>query len=1115
MHAFLERVALRGAHMAEPGAVIVHGEYRVTVLTARLLRLEWAPAANFDDRPSYAFPSRHGPRPPFHMAVGGGELLVDTGQLRLTLSGMSGPFGPDNLYAELSLRGATLTWRPGDSDWPNLRGARRTLDGCRGEAALETGLLARSGWALHDDSATVRFNPSSGWVEPAMAGPRQDWYLFGYGHDFPAALAEYAQFGGRPPMIPRWALGPWWSRYWAYSDQELRQLVTDFAAQGFPLAVLVIDMDWHTPHGWTGYSWNRELLPDPPALLAWLHARGLRVTLNLHPAEGVQPHEDAHAAVVAALGVDAQAAVPFCISDPAFAHAYFELLHHPLEAEGVDFWWMDWQRGRTCELPGLDPLPWLNHLHFHDLRRRQGCRPLIFSRWGGLGNHRYPIGFSGDTYATWEALRFQPYFTATAANVLYGWWSHDIGGHFGACAPELFARWVQLGALSPILRLHATKDEQAERRPWAWPPEVRAATQAAFLAREQLKPYLYTLARVLHEQALSPCRPLYYSWPEHEAAYVAREQYLLGDQLLAAPIVYPAEPRSGLAPAYVWVPPGDWIERAGGELLHGPAWVRLCGDLQAMPQLMRAGAILPLAEPAPRQAGQRRAYLTRRSLAKILPAKAVAPSSEPAQRAWHSSRRLQPPGVRGAQSIRQRYLTVRRRPRLRFRGENSALTLEIFPGPSGALRIYDDAGEGEGYREGQYEWTPVSMQSSADGLSLSLRLGPALGQCAELPPLRAYRLHFAFVARPREVLLDGAPHSAWSYDEAAGRLTIRLAARPRAAPFTLELSANRPLSLLGESRNSTLRLADARRLLGLSEAAPGLEALLELASSDDSPAHQHALARLGGPAAHVYERTTPEDARQALGVLVITAPRDGSPVSVDGRWRMFGPEGHTEQAFELAELRADAIISAPFAWDGRVATRRWALELRLNWRGRELRRQFQAQSLFPSLGNWRLLASPADKASPLGDVMDGAGAPRPTLPWVEAIHAASHGEFQNLTEYFSLPLRGYAEAHPQTPMLAYAASELHSSTVQPIRIAYQSPTPVRILLNGVELAHEQFVACSAPRLNPGWSRSALAELRPGANQLLLISTFSGAQSGWFWFLRAMALGADDLPLPMV
>ena len=171
--------------------------------------------------------------------------------------------------------------------------------------------------------------------------------------------------------------------------------------------------------------------------------------------------------------------------------------------------------------------------------------------------------------------------TATAANVAYGWWSHDIGGHMGgATEPELYARWVQFGALSPCLRLHSTKDPRAERRPWAYPRRRLRAAQAAFHLRYQLVPYLYTMARVAADTGLSLCRPMYYEHPEEDAAYAARYQYYFGDQVIAAPIVHPADPETGLAATDVWLPEGTWIDYQTQETFTGPRWVRLVGDLE-------------------------------------------------------------------------------------------------------------------------------------------------------------------------------------------------------------------------------------------------------------------------------------------------------------------------------------------------------------------------------------------------------------------------------------------------------------------------------------------------------------------------------------------------------
>src|SRR5918998_1577328 len=466
--AFFERLRMPGEPRAHERAQVRAGRARFTVLTPRLLRMEYASEGTFEDRATYAFPHRRADPPSFTVREEDGATVIDTGALVLRHTADGRAFHAGNLAVERAEPPA-FRWVPGAVDRHNLRGARRTVDRVRGAASLDPGLVSRSGWALVDDTAGVVFSEGDGWVEARPDNVNyQDWYLLGHRHDYAGALAEYTRFGGAIPLVPRFVLGAWWSRYWPYGEPDVREIVAGFREHGLPLDVFVLDMDWHTPDSWTGYTWNRELFPDPEGFLAWLHGQHLHTTLNLHPALGVQPFEESYAAFAEALGADPAGgeAVPFRIGDRRFVRSYFELLHHPLEDQGVDFWWIDWQQGSRSEIAGLDPLPWLNHLHFADMARRHPRRPLVFSRWGGLGSHRYPVGFSGDSFSLWPALRFQPRYTAAGANVGYAWWSHDIGGHVGVADPELYVRWVQFGALSPVLRLHSTDDPGFERLPW-------------------------------------------------------------------------------------------------------------------------------------------------------------------------------------------------------------------------------------------------------------------------------------------------------------------------------------------------------------------------------------------------------------------------------------------------------------------------------------------------------------------------------------------------------------------------------------------------------------------------------------------------------------------------
>jgi alpha-glucosidase (family GH31 glycosyl hydrolase) len=654
---FFDRIRIQGKPLATSASLVVCGQARFTILTSRLIRLEWLSGGEFEDRGTFAFPNRDARVPVFTQTLAGNQLTIKTQDLYLQYTDDGSLFNSSNLSIEFDLDGQKMRWTPGMVNQGNLRGTRRTLDQCAAAAGLQEGILSRDGWSLFDDSGSPVWDIEQRWVESRSAAHVQDWYFFGYGHDYKAALREYVQFGGPIPMVPRYVLGAWWSRFWAYHADDLKQLVKEFQDHEVPLDVLVVDMDWHTPDGWTGYTWNRQLFPDPEAFLAWAHEQNLYVTLNLHPADGIQKHEAAYGQMAQLLGRDPALGegIKFTCTDPSFIQHYFELLHHPMEDQGVDFWWLDWQQGESTEIRNLDPLPWLNHLHFQDSRRRNR-RPMLYSRWGGLGNHRYPIGFSGDTYATWESLQFQPYFTATAANVGYGWWSHDIGGHFGATDPELYARWVQYGAVSPCLRLHSTKDPLAERRPWAFSPEIYAAAKAAIQFRYELLPYLYSAARTASQQGLALCTPMYYEYPDAEDAYLARGQYFLGDQVIAAPIVTPVDPQTGLASVDVWLPEGNWIEYTILETFSGPRWVRIEGDLNRIPMFARAGAILPMA-----------------------------------------------PQIMRTQEF-----------------DGSYIKLALFPGADGQFEFYEDEAVTEGYKQSAYETTLIRSAFQDRSVTISI-----------------------------------------------------------------------------------------------------------------------------------------------------------------------------------------------------------------------------------------------------------------------------------------------------------------------------------------------------------------------------------------------------------
>lgn len=237
------------------------------------------------------------------------------------------------------------------------------------------------------------------------------------------------------------------------------QIVNNYENRGIPLDVYILDMDWHTKEGWGGYTFDSRLFARPENTLSWLHAKGLHSGANLHDDDGVRPNEKMFVAMAESLGLNPKTCgtIPFSVVNASIAYALEDIVLKDAEKLGMDFWWIDWQQGGTqggAHGDKQNPTIWLNHLRSTDhLRRGESSRGLVLARWGGLGNHRYQVGFSGDVAdVTWQNLAFQPYFSMTATNVGYGFWSHDIVGP--ANDHELHTRWVQWGAFSGVFRTH-------------------------------------------------------------------------------------------------------------------------------------------------------------------------------------------------------------------------------------------------------------------------------------------------------------------------------------------------------------------------------------------------------------------------------------------------------------------------------------------------------------------------------------------------------------------------------------------------------------------------------------------------------------------------------------
>ena len=628
-----KHLIVKTSPIAKDENIIFWENYRVTVLGARLFRVEESKDKKFRDKATQAVWFRDMPKVEFAFVDNGDNAVIDTGEVKLILKK-----GGGQAYVEMDGREIVA------NNDGNLLGTYRTLDCCNADVyyrpwkpeepprkiQLGTGVCSTTGVAVFDDSLSLTF-AENGEVENQQANGK-DEYIFAFGNNYRGAVQALYQITGATPIVPRYALGNWWSRYHVYTDEEYLRVLNRFEAREIPLTVATVDMDWHYAKyvdeelgisasgkgaeeyigtkfawnmGWTGYTWNKKLFPDYKKFLKSLQEKNLKITLNLHPSDGVRFWERDYQKMADALGMENpdDKAIRFDFSRAEFINAYFAVLHRPYEKDGVDFWWMDWQQAnipwndnqKQGDREDYDPLWALNHYHYYD--NVDGHKaPLILSRYAGVGSHRYPLGFSGDTEITWDTLGYLPYFTATATNVGYTWWSHDIGGHnFGEKSDELYVRHIQYGVFSPINRLHCACYDTMTKEPWEYLDGTGLIAEKFLRLRHALIPYLYTASKNTNAQGLALIEPLYYRNVQ-KTAYEYNQTYYFGSELLVAPVTEKAK-KDGYARVKTWLPEGCWTDIFTGDVYKagkGGKKITLYRTMDTIPVLAKAGGVLPL-----------------------------------------------------------------------------------------------------------------------------------------------------------------------------------------------------------------------------------------------------------------------------------------------------------------------------------------------------------------------------------------------------------------------------------------------------------------------------------------------------------------------------------------
>ena len=674
-------------------AILEGSNYRISIISERIIRLEFSPDGKFLDKPTQLIKKRDIGLPDF--SVRQDRHVMEVSSKYFTLTYLKGrPFLGTKVdpmkYLKITLKShdqdRCKDWYVGHPEARNMLGNMVGVD-VNIPKLLQKGLYSLDGFASIDDSYS-KVIAEDGTLEEPLPN-HFDMYVFMYDRDFKQALFDYFKMTGAPAMIPRYALGNWWSRNTIYNDDSLHNLLMKFEKNEIPLSVMLLDHDWHIRIAGeekrlkTGYTFNTELIKDPAAIINEFHKKGIRFGLVIDPMGGFYPHELYYPQASQYLGVTDRVVIPFDPLNPKHVDVMFKMFLHPLEAMGVDFFWND-----STGNMDVTKLWALNHYLYLDSGRNGEKRGLVLGRGGIYAPHRYPVLYGGSSEISWNNLRELPFMYLNAANIGVSWWSHDVGGNHGGMEDsELFIRYVQLSTFGPIMRFHAARGRYYKREPWLWDAKTLKIVGDYMRLRHRLIPYLYTEAYNYTKSGTPILQPFYYNfmWTYDDPLF--KNQYYFGSQLIVCPILDQKDSVMNRTIHRFFVPDGVWFDLfTGKKFLGNKKYVSFFKE-DDYPVFAHEGSIIPF-------------------------------------------------------SNKSDYNNV---------GIPTDLEIQIFPGASNTYTLYEDDGVTSLYRDGYFLKTNIDYNHMTDNYALSIH--SVDGKQNVVPERRNYKIVFRNTKYPEQVVV--------------------------------------------------------------------------------------------------------------------------------------------------------------------------------------------------------------------------------------------------------------------------------------------------------------------------------------------------------------------------
>lgn len=566
-------------------------KYRITVLSDVLLRFEYSETGKFNDYPTIFAINRNFAKKPVFTVKQDEKYINITNDYFILEYSKEKPYIASKLVPDsnlrITLKGTDKLWYFGNPEVKNLKGTTYSFDN-KTNISLSKGLYNLDGFASIDDTmspvfisdGTIKKNPSDA----------LDVYVFIYKNDFQKALDSYFELTGKPSFIPRYALGVCWNKNEDYTEEELKDIISNFNKINIPLSSILLGSKWNlNKEGKTlsNYKFDNEKYKNLEQTINDIHQKNVFLGVTINPKNGITPYDNGYQSLKTKLNIIKDGVIPINVYNTVILETF---LNETLTNLNIDFIKID----EITE----DKIKtfMLIHYIYINLSKNVQRRGLIFSRNPGIASHRYPTLYSGNTKVSWKTLKYLPYFNITSSNLGISYYSHDIGGYEGGVEDsELYTRYVQFGTYSPIFRLSSKEGRYYKREPWKWDIFTESIVKDYIRIRHRLIPYIYSEMYKYSKDGINLIKPLYLDYEKILDEPLYKNEYHFGKELFVCPITEPKDKVMNRVVHRMYLPEGTWYDfKTGKKFPGGKRYVTFYKD-EDYPVYAKSGAIVPMA----------------------------------------------------------------------------------------------------------------------------------------------------------------------------------------------------------------------------------------------------------------------------------------------------------------------------------------------------------------------------------------------------------------------------------------------------------------------------------------------------------------------------------------